>query len=26
MQITLKIEGYGLLNQKVYQVLKTEII
>lgn len=26
MQNTLNIEGYELLNQKVYQVLKTEII
>ena len=26
MQNTLKIEGYELLNQKIYQVLKTEII
>ena len=26
MENNLKIEGYELLNQKVYQVLKTEII
>lgn len=26
MESTLKIEGYELLSQKVYQVLKTEII
>jgi len=26
MENNLKIEEYGLLNQKVYQVLKTEII
>jgi len=26
MENNLKIEGYELLNQKVYQVLKTEIV